>query len=448
MPTPSLSIDTCRNYIEECLFGPPVKSGSRQGGEVGSVGVELECFPVVFHTEEKISPAKLYDNENSLTEILIQFSEKKEGKARYSNHNLERELQNLVVCAIDFPDGSSFQFEPGAQVEISTAPCQNIESVSEKINALQEILHEVSRQSNFRFVQVGSHPWFGADAIGMQLNKSRYNAMAKYFDRINDYGRQMMVQTSSLQVNLDTGGDWDTRIKRFVAANLIAPFASAIFANSSMIAGKASGYKSCRSYLWQHLDKTRTGVFNMEQLSKQLCKESLIDAYLQFALKAPIIYLEEFGAEVFDNDITFKYWLSHPIRGIEPSLAHFKNHLSLLFPEVRLKGYLELRSVDAPPTAWQMVPILFYCGLLYSGKHLDKTLELLLPFSSKLPSLMEKATRGLDSDEIFATGKKLISLSIEGFSSLPEAFKGNQSPKKAVLFAERFTMQRKTLADK
>ncbi len=447
MPTTHLSIDNCRNYIEECLFGPPVEPGGRPGGEAGSVGVELECFPVVFNTEEKIFPAKLYDNENSLTETLIRFSEKKEGKARYSDHNLEGELQNPIVTAIDFPDGSSFQFEPGAQVEISTAPCQNIESVSEKINYLQEIFHEISRQSNFHFVQVGTHPWFGADAIGMQLNKNRYNTMARYFDRINDYGRQMMLQTCSLQVNLDAGDDWDTRSKRFVAANLIAPFASAIFANSSIIAGKASGYKSFRSYIWQHLDKTRTGVLNMEQLSKGFSKDSIIDAYLQFALNAPVIYIEELGSEVFGKDITFEYWMSHSIRGIAPSIGHFKNHLSLLFPEVRLKGYLELRSVDAPPAEWQMVPVLFYCGLLYSNLHLEKTLEMLVPFSSQLPVLMEKATMGLDSDEIFMTAKKLVVLSIDGFAFLPEAFKGQQSIDSIISFLERFTIQRKTFAD-
>lgn len=271
--------------------------------------------------------------------------------------------------------------------------------------------------------------------------------MSKYFDKINRYGRQMMVQTSSLQVNMDTGIDWDTKVKRFLAANLLVPFATAIFANSPVIAGKANGYKSYRSFIWQHLDKTRTGIITTGKGIKSSDKDSVIDAYLRFALKAPVLYIEDFGDEIFGPDITMEHWLSNRVNGLYPTLSHFQNHLSLLFPDVRLKRYLELRSVDAPPLEWQMVPVLFYCGLLYPDSFLNKSLDLLLPFENRLASLMEQAVFGLESDEIFPTAKKLMHLAIEGFSVLQGAYKENDILRQAVSFSENYLMQRRTFAD-
>lgn len=447
MTPPALSIDICRNYIESNLFGPPVESGLAAAGEEVRVGVELECFSLIMDAQENIAPAKLFGKNISLFDTLAHFSKERGGKVRYSDHAAKEGTKGFFADAIDFPDGSSFQFEPGAQLEISTAPCSGIECVSEKIDSLQAILNEVSSNTDFRFVQCGTNPWFDVDAIGMQLNKNRYKAMARYFDSLNKYGRQMMLQTCSLQVNVDAGSCRDIRIKRFVAASLMAPFATAIFAHSPVIAGKDTGYKSYRSYIWQHLDTSRTGILNLDLASKKFSKELIVESYLQFALKAPVIYMEAFGEMVFDKSITLEYWMAHPVSGLSPSLDDFKNHLSLLFPEVRLKGYLELRSADAPPREWQIVPVLFYCSLLYSDSYLDKALDLLLPLAAELPSFMKKSAFGLDADDIYTTAKKLVVLAIEGFDFLPASFKEREAMQRAVLFFERFTMQRKTFAD-
>jgi glutamate--cysteine ligase len=94
-----------------------------------------------------------------------------------------------------------------------------------------------------------------------------------------------------------------------------------------------------------------------------------------------------------------------------------------------------------------MIPAFFYSGLLYSNRHLDKTIDMLLPFASQLPTLMEKATFGLETDDIFNTSKNLMHLAIEGFSGLPEFFKNKNDIHQFVSFFERFTLQRKTFAD-
>ncbi|MEO9144300.1 MAG: glutamate-cysteine ligase family protein [Ginsengibacter sp.] len=442
-----LTRELCRDYIENHLFSPGTPNTGRPPGEVGFIGLELESFPYCINSQKKTHTVNFNGGNDSLLNVLRDSSEAFGGVARYLDKGAADDQQRPLTGAIEFPDGSSFQFEPGGQTEISTAPCDSIEKVNAQLKSRQEILRMLKQKNGIHFAQFGTNPWFNAEDIGFQMNKIRYRAMAHYFDGVNSFGKKMMLQTCSLQVNLDLGIDWATRIKRIIAANLLAPFVTALFANSPVIAGKVNGYKSYRSLIWQHLDPCRTGVLPLNQLSKTFSKEDLIDAYLEFALKAPIIYIEEFGNQVFPRNFTLEYWITNPIQGLLPGINHLKNHLSLLFPEVRLKGYLELRSADVPPPEWQMIPAYFYSGLLYSNRHLDKTIDMLLPFASQLPTLMEKATCGLETEDIFNTSKNLMHLAIEGFSGLPDFFKNENDIRQFVSFFERFTMERKTFAD-
>jgi glutamate--cysteine ligase len=444
MPPAVLTWEICRNYIGDYLFGGKTEPLQKA---MENIGLELESFPYTIDPQSGIQPVNQPGENNKLPQALITACERKGGTAIYQNQEKHTGQSAFLPVAITFPDGCNFQFEPGGQVEISTAPCNSLEKAMAQLLSRQEILQLLSQHSNIHFAQFGTNPWFTVEEIGMQMNKTRYRAMAQYFDRISSFGRQMMLQTCSLQVNLDTGKDWDTRVKRVVTANLLAPFAVALFANSCITAGKLNGFQSHRSLIWQRLDNTRTGVLPMDKLSKSLDKDTLIDAYLGFALKAPVIFIEEFGDHVFPPAITLEYWLTNPVNGLSPTLSHLKNHLSLLFPEVRLKGYMEIRSADAPPQEWQIIPALFYCGLLYNQQQLEKSLELLLPFASQMPSLLQKATLGLADDQLFITGKNLLQLSIEGLIALPASFASEKTVRQMINFSEKFTLQRKTFAD-
>ncbi|MCX6214758.1 glutamate-cysteine ligase family protein [Spirosoma sp.] len=447
MPPTVLTREICRNYIEAHLLDPAISNDGKANDGVGYIGLELESFPYIIDPQKGVQPAQLYGSKESLVNALIHVSEQHGGLVQYLDQTGMDERHEPLVGAIHFPDGSTFQFEPGGQIEIATAPCNCIEQLNDQLTGMQQILGRVTQNNQFQFAQYGTNPWFTADKIGLQMNKTRYRAMARYFDEIGAFGRMMMVQTSSLHVNVDSGSDWSTRSKRYVAANLLAPFATALFSNSPITAGKVTGHKSYRSFIWQQLDTTRTGVFPIEKRSSTFDKEAIIDAYLDFALKAPVIFIEDFGDEPFPLHVTMEYWINHSIKGLSPVLAHFMNHLTLLFPEVRLKGYLELRSVDAPPPEWQMTPALFYGGLLYSDQYLDKVLDLLLPFASQIPLFMKKATYGLESDDLFHISKKLVQLAIDGFSTLPESFKRVNDLQQLIAFSQRFPLRRQTFAD-
>jgi glutamate--cysteine ligase len=442
-----LSREFCRSFIESQIFEPP-KGSNIPSGHIGFVGLEMEAFPyaIDYGQDASVRLVRLSGGNGSLSDTLARAAAEYGGAVQYFEQDPEWEGAESRIERIVFEDGCSFHFEPGGQVEISTCPCDNLISTAARLRYMQDILGSVTRHDHIHFAQVGTNPWFDADEIGLQMQKPRYRALQNYFDGIGPYGKQMMRQTCSLQVNLDLGTDEETRIKRIIAANLLAPFGTAMFANSSVIAGSRTGYQSYRSFIWQHLDPARTGIFPVDRISESSRREDIIDLYLNFALDAPLIYIKAFGDEVLPRNFTMGYWLENPIKGISPDEVDLRNHLSLLFPEVRLKGYLEIRSIDAPPPEWQLVPAIFYTGLFYSNRHLDKTIELLFPLRAQLPSLMEQATHGLASLEIYRISKEVIKLAVEGFSGLPADFGGQAFLDQIVSFMERFTMQRRTFA--
>jgi len=437
-----LTREACRDFIEKRLFEPvPVPGGTLNSG-VGWVGVELESFPYRKSKQSALGviPVPLYGEEDSLMHSLLKVCNSQNCKISYWESSGQ-------VKKIEFPDGDRFLFEPGGQVEISTAPCDSMPSLKSHLDSKQALLNQLTEEHHIRFLQTGTHPWFTVDEIKNQLPEPRYLALEKYFYEISPYGKQMMLQTGSLHINLDLGKDDNIRVKRILASNLLVPFVTALFSNSAAIAGNVSKYKSHRSFLWQHLDEKRTGILFLEKMNGSFSKHNLVDEYLDFALKAPLIYIPKLGNHALPRDYTMQYWLNNSIDGIDSNISDFENHLSLLFPEVRLKGYLEMRSVDAPPSGFELVPVIFYAGLLYDDEALDKVLDLLIPLAASISSKFKEATMGLASNDVFEISKKLVLLAMDGYSALHPDFRGDTYLDQLIDFFEEFTLNRKSFAD-
>lgn len=439
-PIQKLNAEICRDYIEKGLFEPRFPQNN-SGNSPGLVGIELEVFPVrVWDSDPtKVFPVPLQASTFSLFEELLSASEKLGGKVKSG----EKES----ISDIEFPNGNTFQFEPGGQVEIVTPPCDSLSDLADSLRFSQNILDEISQKNKFSFAQLGVNPWFDPDQIGLQLDKPRYRALQKYFSQIGPFGVQMMRQTCSIHVNLDLGMDQETRVKRMLAANLLAPFATAIFANSGLFQGKVMRQKSYRSFIWQNLDTKRSGIMGLTKDSGLPKLENLVDTYFDFSMHAPIIHLLSLGDRIFPENFTWDYWLKNPIEGISPTLEDFENHLSLLYPEVRPKGFLEIRTADALPREWQLVPAFFYTGLLYSDDSLDKTLELLLPLAKDIDKLYRESSFGFESTGILSISKQLMNLALEGLSDLPREFAGKKSIENLASFLEKYTAQGKTVSD-
>lgn len=436
----ALTSEICREYIRQHLFEP--KDTLRQtDGCPGLIGVELEAFPVRFSDVEKLKAVTVPLNAGNppLYRLLEQQSAYAGGKMAAEGDE--------TISEIRFPNGSSFQYEPGGQIETVTHPCQSLSELVSQLRFQQEILDRITQKNQIHFAQCGLNPWFNSHQIGLQLDLPRYRALQNYFSQIGSFGIQMMRQTCSLHVNLDLGQQDQTQTYRILATNLLAPFSTAIFANSGISAGRQCGRKSQRSFIWQQLDPKRTGIWLTQFSSAFPDKEVLIDAYTDFAFAAPIIYIQKFGDRVFPQRNTFSSWLQKPIEGVSPTLDDLKNHLSLLYPEVRPKGILEIRTADALPREWQTIPAFFYTGLLYSDRHLEKTMELLWPFSDSIDSIWRKASFGLASREILECSQALMKLAMDGLDHLPIKFVGEKNRQSLFAFYEEFTALGKSPSD-
>ena len=427
-----------REFLRAKLF-TPLHDIALEGQ--GFIGIELESFVHIDEAPHGKRPLSLYEEPKGLAHVLL---------AKSTHHTLEYKKgtdPKPVLNSLSYPNKDSIRFEPGGQIEIISSPCISFKELREHITERQALQDMLSRDFGITFTQSGTNPWFTAKEIGLQMQLPRYQSLAKYLEALSAYGPQMMLQTCSMHIKLDLGAHDTTKVKRFVAANLLTPFAAAIFANSPIIAGKETPYQSYRTFIWQHLDATRTGIFDTKEISKNWNIEAVVDAYYELAINAPIIFIEELEGYISPQNHTLAYWIDQPLQGISPSLADFERHLTLLFPSIRLKGYLELRAIDAPPREWQMAAPLFFCGLLYTDSILDQVLALLLPLEDRINALSKESVYGLKSDEIYAVSRQLMELAISGNELLMPGFMDQESLELLVRFSKTFTSQRRTFAD-
>jgi glutamate--cysteine ligase len=443
MKKAKLTSDIILSYIESELFG--IRNNINNKNDY-KIGAELEIFTFKKKTEGEIDPVQLYKGEDPLIIPLIKISEKYGGITafKYDEANTTKDVS--IADKIVFPDKSSIFFEPGGQIEISTTPCLTLKDLEHQLKFHQNILKEVSELSGIYFHQSGINP-ISIDKLSNQFKKQRYTALESYLNNISPYGREMMLKTCSMHINMDSGISEDTKFKRIVGANLLIPYATAIFANSYVRKNDVKPIKSYRSKIWQSLDETRTGILPLSKVLQSMSIKDLIDTYYNFIIKAPLIYNVDLGQKVLSKTMTLKHWMQNEINGIYPNIAHLKNHISLLFPEVRLKGYIELRSIDSPPLDWQMLPICFYAGLLYDSLSLDKTIQLLKPNYPNYDNLYKQSCYGMESKEIRETSQELMKISIEGYSRLPQSLKSGNPIKKLESFYDQFVSQGKTFAD-
>lgn len=236
----------------------------------------------------------------------------------------------------------------------------------------------------------------------------------------------MMRQTAAFQVSADFG---DEPWLRWRVLNAAAPFVVAIFANSPIYAGELTGHQSSRADVWRKLDPARTGLPYDERLP--------IEAYLDFALAAPAILLPTLEGE----QIPYGDWLSRA----SPSVEEWQDHLSTLFPEVRPRGYLELRSADAISPDWYAAPLALTAGMLYDSGSLRAAADLL-----PLPDLglLERAGRlGLHDPAIARTAADLFELALGGCAALGPAYFDPSDIEQARAYFDHYTRRARAPAD-
>ena len=268
---------------------------------------------------------------------------------------------------------ASISLEPGGQFELSGAPLTTIHEIRDELDSHLFELKCVAHTLGIRIVGLGVDPISNRNHIPW-MPKERYRLMRQYMPTKGVHGLDMMTATCTVQVNLDFSSEEDMALK-FKVAMALQPLATALFANSSVKEGKDSGYASYRAAIWQDTDPDRCG------LSPFVFEPSFnFEKYVDYALSVPMYFVKRDDIYISALGLSFYDFLQGKLSilpGELPTLKDWEDHLSTLFPEVRLKRYLELRGTDAGTSRHVLALPAFWVGLLYDKDNLQEVYDII-----------------------------------------------------------------------
>jgi glutamate--cysteine ligase len=264
--------------------------------------------------------------------------------------------------------------EPGAQLELSGEQCESIHCAHhELVQHVREIV-TVASELGIAFLGLGMQPVSTLDEIEW-VPKRRYQIMGPYMGRVGTLGQRMMKQTATVQANFDFSDERDAMRKMRVGMG-VAPIVSAMFANSPLSDGRLNGFATMRGHIWTDTDSARSGV-----LPFVFDANAGFEHYVEWALDVPMYFIIRGGEYVELTGTTFRTFLTHGHGAERATLEDWALHLTTLFPEVRLKRYLEVRSADSqPPDTMLALPALMK-GVFYHDDALDAAWDLVAKWS-------------------------------------------------------------------
>lgn len=324
------------------------------------------------------------------------------------------------------PAGGTLTFEPGGQLEYSSPPCGSASTLLALLRSVVLPLRTAASGEGIDLLAVGIDPLNPAELAPLLLHAKRYQRMAEYLAHRGTAGALMMRQTAAFQVSVDFD---DEPWLRWRVLNAATPYVVAIFANSPIYAGERTGHQSARAHVWRMLDPSRTGIPYDER--------SPVQAYLDFALAAPAILFPTLDGE----HRPFADWLALA----NPTTDEWRDHLSTLFPEVRPRGHLELRSADSVAPEWYAAPLALTAGLLYDSGTLHAGADLL---GAPDVGLLERAGRlGLRDPVLARTAADLFELALTGCVGLGPQYFHPSDIEQARAFFDRYTRRGRSPAD-
>jgi len=253
----------------------------------------------------------------------------------------EPEEQDGNIIALT-RDKAQITLEPGGQIELSGEPCESIHcTYAEFSQHIRELL-EVAEPLGIVFLGLGMQPVSRLEQIEW-VPKQRYRIMAPYMLKVGKLGQQMMKQTATVQANIDYSDEKDAMAK-FRTGMGLAPVLIAMFANSPICDGQLNGYRSFREHIWTDTDKSRSGL-----LKFAFAPEVSFAHYVEYALDVPMYFIVRNKNYIDMTAVTFRQFLTSGYNGERATIEDWNDHLTTLFPETRIKRYLEIRSVDSQP---------------------------------------------------------------------------------------------------
>jgi glutamate--cysteine ligase len=332
-------------------------AGGEKPRENWLIGTEHEKF--VFHSETMTPVA--YDGESGICALL-------EGLKAFGWKPLEEKGKLIALTQ----NGANITLEPGGQFELSGAPLLNVHQTCRETNDHLAQVKEIGQKLGVGFLGLGFNPKWKRDDIPW-MPKGRYAIMRRYMPLKGHLGLDMMLRTCTVQVNLDFASEADM-VKKYRVALALQPIATALWANSPFVEGKPSGFKSFRAHIWTDTDPDRTGLLPF------VFEDGMgYERHVDYVLDVPMYFVYRDGTYIDVAGSSFRDFMQGKLAALPgelPTMGDWADHLTTIFPEVRLKRYIEMRGADGGP--WRRLCALpaYWVGLLYDTVALDAAWDL------------------------------------------------------------------------
>ena len=331
------------------------------------IGTEHEKFPFLIEGHRPVP----YEGDRGIRALL-------EGMQHLLGWEPISEGNNIIGLA-DVTGGGAISLEPGGQFELSGAPVETVHQTSAEIMAHLAQLREVARPLGIGFLGLGMTPdWTRADMPMMP--KGRYRIMTAYMPKVGKYGLDMMYRTCTVQTNLDFSSEADM-VKKLRVSLALQPVGTALFANSPFTEGKPNGFLSFRSEIWRDTDNQRAGM-----LPWAFEPGMGFERWVDYALDVPMYFVKRGDRYIDVAGQSFRDLFAGKLPGLpgeRATVSDWANHISTIFPEVRLKRFLEMRGSDSGP--WRRLPALpaFWVGILYDDACLDAAWDIVKDWTAE-----------------------------------------------------------------
>ena len=340
------------------------------------IGTEHEKFGFLRETREPLP----YEGDRGIEAILRRISEDEDDTKAHGPWTRVEEAGRIIGLT---RDGASISLEPGGQLELSGAPLETLHDTCEETGSHLELLKRACEGLEVGFIGIGFHPTAAYEDFPT-VPKARYGIMREYMPTRGTLGLDMMKRTCTVQANFDYESEADM-VATMQTALAISPLVVALFANSPFRDGKLTGRVSERAFVWTDTDRDRSGypaVFLQDDFG--------YETYLEWVLDVPMYFVRRDGQYLPYAGASFRTFMSEGLDGHVATMRDFEDHLTTVFPEVRLKKYLEVRSADCGP--WSRICALpaLWKGVLYDQQARAAVCDLMAsPSSEELSTLHE-----------------------------------------------------------
>ena len=305
-------------------------------------------------------------------------------------------------------NGANVSLEPGGQFELSGAPLETIHQTDAETRSHLAEVKVLADEMGVGFIGIGAAPvWSGVDMPVMP--KGRYKIMTDYMGRVGTHGTQMMYRTCTVQVNLDFGSEADM-VQKLRVALALQPVATALFASSPFFDGGLNGHKSWRSRIWRGLDNARTGMLPFA-FEDGMGYERWVD----WVLDVPMYFVYRDDQYIDASGQSFRDFLAGKLPALPgeiPTLSDWADHLTTVFPEARVKQFIEMRGADCGSVRHLAAMPAFWVGLMYDQGALDACWDLVKDWTAETREGLRVAA-SVDGLQAVAGGIAMLPLARE-----------------------------------